>query len=143
MAHAPCVGRTTRHPAYASCQKPRKRIEEGFGWLKTVGGRFKTKLIGRTKVNAQLLRGFSVYKPNSVGQPVGFVAGIACIGELLPGAPGNAKKHRNRSEIGLTTWGSGLPSTYTKPDYTWTGSLGSVFQRIIKPTGRRGDLGLQ
>ena len=30
-------GRTTRHPGYAMSQRRRKRIEEGFGWAKTVG----------------------------------------------------------------------------------------------------------
>ncbi|BDV41623.1 hypothetical protein GURASL_05460 [Geotalea uraniireducens] len=29
-------GRTTRHKSYAASQKFRKRIEEAFGWLKTV-----------------------------------------------------------------------------------------------------------
>jgi transposase len=31
-------GRTTRHPGYALSQRIRKRVEEVFGWLKTVGG---------------------------------------------------------------------------------------------------------
>ena len=30
-------GRTTRHPGYALSQRVRKRVEEIFGWLKTVG----------------------------------------------------------------------------------------------------------
>ena len=30
--------RTTRHPGYAVSQRLRKRIEEGFGWIKTTGG---------------------------------------------------------------------------------------------------------
>jgi hypothetical protein len=30
-------GRTTRHPGYAVSQTKRKRVEEIFGWLKTVG----------------------------------------------------------------------------------------------------------
>jgi IS5 family transposase len=30
--------RTTRHPGYAISQQKRKRIEEIYGWLKTVGG---------------------------------------------------------------------------------------------------------
>jgi hypothetical protein len=29
-------GRTTRHPGYAVSQRKRKRIEECFGWLKTI-----------------------------------------------------------------------------------------------------------
>ena len=35
--------RTTRHPGYAASQKLRKRIEEGFGWIKTTGGLAKTR----------------------------------------------------------------------------------------------------
>ena len=31
-------GRTTRHPGYAVSQRSRKRIEEAFGWAKTVAG---------------------------------------------------------------------------------------------------------
>jgi hypothetical protein len=31
------AGRTTRHPGYAVSQRKRKRIEECFGWLKTIG----------------------------------------------------------------------------------------------------------
>ena len=34
----PIDGRTTRHSGYAISQRIRKRIEEGFGWMKTVGG---------------------------------------------------------------------------------------------------------
>ena len=30
-------GRTTRHPGYAVSQRIRKRVEEVFGWMKTVG----------------------------------------------------------------------------------------------------------
>jgi len=43
--------RTTRHPGYAKSQRIRKRIEEAFGWLKTVAGLRKTKLRGLRKVD--------------------------------------------------------------------------------------------
>jgi len=36
-------GRTTRHAGYAVSQRIRKRIEEAFGWMKTIGGQEKTK----------------------------------------------------------------------------------------------------
>ena len=36
-------GRTTRHPGYQLSQRKRKRIEEVFGWLKTVGRLRKTR----------------------------------------------------------------------------------------------------
>ena len=43
-------GRTTRHAGYAVSQRIRKRIEEAFGWLKTVGGQEKTKFRGVARV---------------------------------------------------------------------------------------------
>jgi hypothetical protein len=43
--------RTTRHPGYAASQPIRKRIEETFGWTKTIAGMRKTKLRGLPKVN--------------------------------------------------------------------------------------------
>ena len=42
-------GRTTRHPGYAVSQRIRKRIEEGFGWMKTIAGLRKTKYRGLEK----------------------------------------------------------------------------------------------
>jgi transposase len=36
-------GRTTRHPGYAISQTKRKRVEEVFGWMKTVGGMRKLR----------------------------------------------------------------------------------------------------
>jgi transposase len=38
--------RTTRHPGYAVSQRFRKRIEEVFGWMKTVGNFRKTRFKG-------------------------------------------------------------------------------------------------
>jgi len=38
--------RTTRHAAYAASQRARKRIEEIFGWMKTVGGGRKLRYRG-------------------------------------------------------------------------------------------------
>ena len=42
--------RTTRHPGYRTSQISRKRIEEPFGWMKTVGGMRKTRHCGRKLV---------------------------------------------------------------------------------------------
>ena len=39
-------GRTTRHPGYAISQRVRKRVEEIFGWTKTVDGGRKLRYIG-------------------------------------------------------------------------------------------------
>jgi hypothetical protein len=43
-------GRTTRHGGYAVSQRIRKRIEEAFGWIKTVAGQNKTRFRGRDRV---------------------------------------------------------------------------------------------
>src|SRR6201981_2873475 len=42
--------RTTRHPGYRISTIKRKRIEEPFGWMKTVGGLRKTRHCGRALV---------------------------------------------------------------------------------------------
>ncbi|MQX66810.1 transposase [Sinorhizobium meliloti] len=43
-------GRTTRHCGYKASLRIRKRIEEAFGWIKTVAGQDKTKFRGRDRV---------------------------------------------------------------------------------------------
>jgi len=42
-------GRTTRHAGYAVSQRLRKRVEEVFGWAKTVGGMRKLRYVGRAR----------------------------------------------------------------------------------------------
>jgi transposase len=42
--------RTTRHPGYVISQQKRKRVEEIFGWLKTVGGLRKLRHRGLDRV---------------------------------------------------------------------------------------------
>ncbi len=44
-------GRTTRHAGYAVSQRARKKIEEVFGWLKTVGGLRKVRHRGTARVD--------------------------------------------------------------------------------------------
>jgi transposase len=43
-------GRTTRHPGYTVSQRLRKRVEEIFGWMKTVGNLRKTRHRGEDRV---------------------------------------------------------------------------------------------
>jgi IS5 family transposase len=49
--------RTTRHESYCISQRKRKRIEEIFGWMKTIGGLRKSRFIGqaRTQLAAYLV----------------------------------------------------------------------------------------
>ena len=50
-------GRTTRHAGYAVSQRLRKRVEEIFGWMKTIGGFRRTRYRGleRTQMNAHFV----------------------------------------------------------------------------------------
>lgn len=48
-------GRTTRHAGYKTSQVIRKRIEEVFGWAKTIGPMRKTKLRGVRRVGFEML----------------------------------------------------------------------------------------
>ena len=48
-------GRTTRHEGYALSIKPRKRIEEAFGWAKTVGGMAQTVYRGVERVRSRFI----------------------------------------------------------------------------------------
>ena len=51
--HSAIDGRTTRHEGYALSQKRRKKIEEPFGWAKTVGGMAQTMYRGVERVRAR------------------------------------------------------------------------------------------
>lgn len=53
--------RTTRHPSYALSQRKRHRVEEIFGWLKTVGLLRKVRHRGRAKVHWLFVFAAAVY----------------------------------------------------------------------------------
>ena len=54
-------GRTTRHPGYAISQRIRKRVEEAFGWAKTVAGLRKMRHRGLLKVDWQFTLAMAAY----------------------------------------------------------------------------------
>jgi transposase len=54
-------GRTTRHPGYAISQRIRKRVEEAFGWAKTVAGMRKMRHRGLPKVDWQFTLAMAAY----------------------------------------------------------------------------------
>lgn len=54
-------GRTTRHAGYAISQRIRKRIEEAFGWAKTVAGLRKLRHRGLPKVDWQFTLAMAAY----------------------------------------------------------------------------------
>jgi len=63
-------GRTSRHPGYSTSQRVRKRVEEIYGWVKTVGGFRKTRFKGVQR--AQLAAWF-----------VGSAYNLLCIAQLM------------------------------------------------------------
>jgi transposase len=54
-------GRTTRHPGYAVSQRKRKRVEEVFGWIKTVALQRKTRFRGLERVGWMFTLAASAY----------------------------------------------------------------------------------
>jgi transposase len=54
-------GRTTHHSGYEISQRKRKRIEEVFGWLKTVGLLRKTRHRGEARVNWVFVFATAIY----------------------------------------------------------------------------------
>jgi transposase len=54
-------GRTTCHEGHRASQRIRKRIEEPFGWIKTVAGGRKLRYIGRQRNRAWFLMSGAVY----------------------------------------------------------------------------------
>ena len=67
-------GRTTRHPGYAVSQRIRKRVEEAFGWAKTVAGLRKMRHRGLPKVGWQFTLAMAAYNlvrlPKLFAEPV-------------------------------------------------------------------------
>jgi transposase len=54
-------GRTTRHPGYAVSQQKRKRIEEPFGWGKTIGGLARPMLRGAARLGFKFTLTMAAY----------------------------------------------------------------------------------
>ena len=53
--------RTTRHVGYQISQRKRKRVEEVFGWLKTIGLLRQTRYRGRARVGWMFTFATAVY----------------------------------------------------------------------------------
>lgn len=53
--HSAIDGRTTRHKGYALSLRHRKRIEEAFGWAKTIGGAAQTVYRGIERVRSRFI----------------------------------------------------------------------------------------
>lgn len=67
-------GRTTRHAGYAVSQRTRKRVEEIFGWVKTVGLMRKTRHRGARRVGWMFIFTTAVYNLVRMRNVVGVLA---------------------------------------------------------------------
>ena len=56
-------GRITPHSGYSVSQRIRKRVEEPFGWLKTVGEGRKLRFVGQDRNRAWFKTTKAVYNP--------------------------------------------------------------------------------
>ena len=79
-------GRTTRHETDKVSQRIRKRIEEVFGWLKTVGGLRKSRFVGRAKLAGQLLLGCAA--DNRCAWAASMAGGMRAMSEGVVPLPG-------------------------------------------------------
>lgn len=100
-------GRTTRHRGYEASQKVRKRIEQVFGWLKTIGGLRKTRYKGRAKTQLYAFMAGAAYnllrmtklieKHALAASPLGGRSGF----ERLNWGPGlRTRERKQRSQTG-------------------------------------------
>lgn len=80
-------GRTTRHPGYAVSQWMRKRVEEIFGWFKTVAGFRRTRFKGqeRTQLAAYLVgAAYNLTRMATLGATVVRLSGVCvCLAWIL------------------------------------------------------------
>lgn len=60
-------GRTARGQGYAVSQHARKRIEQGFGWVKTIGGLRKLPRVGLDTVRGWVTWTFAAYNLIRIG----------------------------------------------------------------------------
>jgi hypothetical protein len=66
--------RTTRHPGYEISQQKRKRIEEPFGWGKTIGGLARPMLRGAKKLSFKFTLTMASYNLIRIPKLVGGTA---------------------------------------------------------------------
>ena len=66
--------RTTRHPGYALSQQKRKRVEEIFGWVKTIGLMRKVRHRGRERVSWMFTWTAAIYNLVRMGNLLGATA---------------------------------------------------------------------
>ena len=66
--HSQLDRRTTRQPGYSVSQRIRKRVEEIFGWTKTVGGFRRTRYRGSAKTQMAAYIVGAAYNPTRIAK---------------------------------------------------------------------------
>ena len=99
--------RITRHRSYAMSQRIRKRIEEAFGWIKTVAGLRKTKFRGLARVDLALsvsltLAGTAMKGLSSTSEPNASVPSAIALGSCHVQACSVDRGH-SRNQLMLPT----------------------------------------
>ena len=89
-------GRTTRHAAYAISQQKRKRVEEIFGWMKTVGGMRKLRHRGVELVGCMFTFAAGGLQPRAHSQPVDGSCWSECMRSSVSTRP---YRRKNPSQI--------------------------------------------
>ena len=67
-------GRTTSHPGYEISQRKRKRVEEPFGWGKTIGGMARPMLRGVRKLDFKFTLTMAAYDLIKLPRLIGVTA---------------------------------------------------------------------
>ena len=103
-------GRTTRHPGYAISQRIRKRIEEAFGWAKTVAGLRKMRHRGLPKVGWQFTLAMAAY--NLVRLPK--LLAVTAMSRRTTRQTANARRHGKRGRPAAQNGQKLRPSRFKK-----------------------------
>lgn len=84
--HSALDGRTTRHEGYALSIRHRKRIEEAFGWAKTIGGMAQTVYRGVERVRSRFILTMAGQQPCPTAKAAGCVTMRDGIRARMPAA---------------------------------------------------------
>ena len=102
-------GRTTRHPGYAVSQRIRKRIEEGFGWIKEIALQRRARHRGKDRVGWQFTLGGRGLQPDPAAQAAG--GGMMVFGKRpRPGRQNHPSKRPPPHQLHRPNGGPHAPS---------------------------------
>src|SRR5262249_22575639 len=118
-------GRTTRHAGYLESQVKRKRVEEVFGWLKTIGLMRKTRYRGARRVGWMFTFAAAAYNLVRIRTVTAARAGRAALSGRSA-CSNRARRASERPHRGFAQHGPGL-----KSEETW--SLNIILPQPASP----------